>query len=257
MQVNAEDKALDALRTETIDRLIMNYGHGALSLQAFERRLDQAFDATEGEALEALTADLDLDVDSAYIERKKGELGLQSRRDDKAVEHVINIASAGSERKGAWSVPKEVRVITIFGATDIDFSDAKFTSNETRVKLLCVFGAVDIFVREDVNTTIKTFCVFGAVDNQVPASEDRAATNLVVEGFVLFGAVDAKIRRTLKERLVQFAGGLRALFSAQPRPVSFDAYPNSTDGSQSARPGNASNSTISAAPAARNGSTPR
>jgi len=104
MPVIAQDRPLDALRTETIDRLIMNYGHGRLSLEAFERRLDQALDAESHGTLEALTADLDLDVDERFIARKRAELGLEGAgKRDGRVEHVVNVFSAGG-RSGRWTV---------------------------------------------------------------------------------------------------------------------------------------------------------
>ena len=51
----------------------------------------------------------------------------------------------------------------------------------------------------------------------MPGAEERGAPHLVVEGLVLFGAVDAKIKRTMKERLFEFANSLREMFSDQPR----------------------------------------
>jgi len=124
MTVIAQDKPLDALREETIDRLIMNYGHGVLSLEAFQRRLDEAFDAAEHQTLQNLTADLDLQVDSAYVEKKRESLELHPERrldtdsveaDD--VEHIVYIFGGG-DRGGNWAVPGELRVITIFGGAD-------------------------------------------------------------------------------------------------------------------------------------------
>jgi hypothetical protein len=233
MPVTAQDKPIDAVRSETVDRLIMNYGHGRLSLAAFERRLDQTFEATDHKSLEALTADLDLEIDEGYIERKKAELNVQyPYRATRNFEHVLNIFSAGG-RSGAWAVPEEIRVFTIFGATDLDFSEASFLERETRVKVFCLFGAVDLFVREGVGTSVKTICLFGAVDNNVPATEDRNAPRLVVEGLVLFGAIDAKIKRTLKERLFEFANSLRQMMggsapreqSPRERPSSVEAEP--------------------------------
>ena len=84
------------------------------------------------------------------------------------------------------------------------------------MKVLCVFGAVDIFAREGIATTIKTMCLFGSVENNVPGAEEPDAPHLVVDGFVLFGAVDAKIKRTLKERLFEFANSLRQMLGDQP-----------------------------------------
>lgn len=218
MPVIAQDKPLESLRNQTIDQLIMNYGHGELSLEAFERRLDQALDATDHEVLQRLTADLDLEVDDGYIQKKKEELGLHyPPRSPEDVEYIVSVFSA-SDRAGTWHVPEEVRVITVFGAADLDFSDARFSSRTTRVKMLCIFGAVDIFVRDDVSTTVKTLCVFGAIDNKVPATDNPDPSKLVIEGLVLFGAVDAKIKRTLKERLFEFADGLRTMFSQGSPP---------------------------------------
>jgi uncharacterized Zn finger protein len=50
-------QVLEALREETIDRLVMNYGHGKLSMEAFQRRLDEAYDAKDQATLAELTAE--------------------------------------------------------------------------------------------------------------------------------------------------------------------------------------------------------
>jgi len=49
----------------------MNYSHGVLSLEAFERRLDDAMETSDHNILTDLTADLDLKVDQDYIDNKK------------------------------------------------------------------------------------------------------------------------------------------------------------------------------------------
>jgi len=211
MPITPQDKPIQTLREETIDALIMNYGHGHLSLEAFERRLDAAFAATNHDALLELTADLDLDVDSGYIEEKKRELGLDRRGEPRETDYVVNIFSGG-ERSGAWIVPEQLRVLTIFGGTDIDFSDAKLTAARTHVSILCLFGGIDLFVPEGVRMVVKTFAIFGGVSNKAPTCEEPSAPTIVVEGLVLFGGVDVKIKRTLKERLLQFANSLRSMF---------------------------------------------
>src|SRR5262245_45946597 len=70
MPVAPQDRPLASVREETIDQLIVNYGHGKLSLEAFERRLDQALDAKSADALLALTTDLPLKADKAYAKAK-------------------------------------------------------------------------------------------------------------------------------------------------------------------------------------------
>lgn len=218
MAVNPRDKRLDALREQTIDQLIMNYGHGELSLEAFERRLDRALEAADHDALVALTSDLELEVDAGYIERKRRELGLPDAPPEAGdVEYVVSIFG-GADRSGAWTVPKELRIITIFGGTDIDLSDARFAAGTTRARVFCLFGGVDIYVPENIGTAVKVLCLFGGVTNKAPALQGRNAPQLVVEGLVLFGGTDVKIRKTFRERLREFADGLRSMFSPAPVP---------------------------------------
>ena len=105
----AQDRPLNSVREETIDRLIVNYGHGKLSLEAFERRLDQALDAKSADALVALTNDLELQVDRQYAQQKRAEFGIRTEpvphaRDTSWMIHIFG----GGNRRGAWTVPKEL-----------------------------------------------------------------------------------------------------------------------------------------------------
>jgi hypothetical protein len=217
MPVIPEDRPLDVLRDDTVDQLIMNYGHGHLSLEAFQRRLDQAFDATSHEQLTALTGDLQLHVDRGYVDKKREELGFHYEDPDDAddVDYLICIFG-GSDRGGEWTAAREIRVFTLFGGSDIDFSNAHFSSRTIRIRLVCVFGGVDIYVPEGVSTTVKTFNIFGGVSNKAPSVREPNAPRIIVEGLVLFGGVDVKVRRTLKERMLEFADGLRSMFGQSP-----------------------------------------
>jgi hypothetical protein len=220
MPVTPQDRPLESLRDDTVDQLIMNYGHGHLSLEAFQRRLDQAFEATSHDALVALTADLDLEVDASYVERKKAEFENGSgRRDDVEdeddVEWIVDVFS-GSDRGGAWEVPQELRVIDVFGGTDIDMSDARFTSRVTRIRLFCLFGGVNIYVPEGVSTTVKAFSIFGGFTNKAPSIARPEGPRLIIEGLIIFGGGDVKVRRSLRERALEFADSLRAMFSGGP-----------------------------------------
>lgn len=220
MPVTIEDRPLEAVREETVDRLIVNYGHGRLSLDAFQRRLDDAFDADSQQRLLVLTEDLDLQVDAGYLEQKRQELGVRyaDERDmdgDGEVEYLVNVLG-GSDRTGAWVAPAEIRVITVMGGGDIDFTDARFTSRTVRVRVLCLFGGVDIYVPEGVNATVKMFNVVGGVSNKAPSTMDPLAPRILIEGLVMFGGLDVKVRRTFKERMLQFATELRGLFGQTP-----------------------------------------
>lgn len=222
MPVTPEDRPLDVLREDTIDRLVMNYGHGQLSLEAFQRRLDEAFDATDHAQLTGLTSDLDLQVDPSYVERKRDELAFRYESDDvdddevDDVGYMVNILSGG-ERGGIWTAPAELRVVNVLGGAKLDFSDARFATRTTRVRVLCLMGGVDIRVPEGISTSVRTFNILGGVSDRAPAARDPDAPRIVVEGLVVMGGLNIKVKKTLKKRMLEFADGLRAMFGESPQ----------------------------------------
>jgi hypothetical protein len=219
MAVAPQDRPLDALREETVDQLIMNYGHGKLSREAFERRLDEALDTKSHDRLLELTADLDLKADRQYTQQKKAELGIRIdssagvRADDTEV--MINIFG-GNTRKGAWDVPRSIRVISVFGGAELDFTDARFTADTTFITVFCLFGGVSLRVRDGMRTISKAICIFGGVDNRAGPTMDPNAPLLVIEGAAMFGGVDIRVKKTPKQRLYEFADQLRTLFDPEP-----------------------------------------
>lgn len=223
MPVIAEDKPLEALRTVTVDRLILNYGHGELSLEAFERRLDRALDAKSHDVLIALTEDLEEYPDERVAERERAALGLRAEAPrsssisrDVEVEHMIHVFS-GTHRRGSWTVPEEIRMLHVFGGAELDFSEARFSASTTRIKMLFLFGGVKLYVPEGVNAVSKALCVFGGVDNRVPASSDPDAPTLILEGLLLFGGAHVRLKRTLRQRLLELGETLRNAFGPSRR----------------------------------------
>ena len=217
MPVATQDRPINAVREETIDQLIMNYGHGQLSLEAFERRLDQALDAKSHEQLVALTEDLDLVADKQYTDKKRSELGLASSNGapSRSVEHMVHIFG-GSNRSGAWAVAREIRMLNLFGGAELDFTNAQFAAQETHIKMLCLFGGATLYVPENVNTVSRALCLFGGIDNRASYTPDQNATTIVIEGLVLFGGASIRVKRTLKERWLAFADTIKEMLAQAP-----------------------------------------
>lgn len=213
MPVAPQDRPLGALREETVDRLIVNYGHGELSLEAFERRLDAAFDADSHDKLLELTADLDREPDKRYAEEKRAELGIRVDGEGRDVEYLLHIFG-GTHRRGAWNVARELRMVNIFGGGDLDFSEARFAARTTRIKMLCIFGGATLYVPEGMNTVSKALCIFGGVRNRTPPNDGADAPTLIVEGLMLFGGAEIKLKKTFKKRCMEFADTLKGLFGS-------------------------------------------
>jgi DUF1707 SHOCT-like domain len=219
MAVAPQDRPLAALREETVDQLIVNYGRARLSLEAFERRLDRALEATRHDELLALTADLETFEEAElpatdFAERKREALGVtRDRSTPQTCENIINILG-GTKRSGTWSVPAEIRIFSFLGGATLDFSEASFTATTTRIRAFSLLGGTDIYVPENVNTVSKAFCLLGGVDDSAGLSNDPAAPTIVIEGLVVLGGVKVRLKRGLRERLLAFAQSVRAMFSS-------------------------------------------
>ncbi len=204
---------IETVREEVIDKLIMNYSHGKLSYEAFERRLDTAMESQSNVEIAALADDLEMDVDESYTDNKKRGFSYQfepGHTED--VDYIVNVFS-GANRSGTWNVAKEIRVLSIFSGSDIDFSHARFTHPRVTIKLFSLFSGDNIYIPEDVNVISKAFCVFGSVDNTAPSSNNVNAPTIIVEGLSIFSGIDIKIKRTIKERFVAFADSMRNMFN--------------------------------------------
>ncbi len=79
----------------------------------------------------------------------------------------------------------------IFGGIDLDLRNAKFPK-DTKIKMCCVFGGVDIFVPEDVNVKIVSNSFFGGVDDKRKNTNKESKHTLYIEATCIFGGVDIK-----------------------------------------------------------------
>ena len=220
MPVETHDRPVEVLREEVIDQLIVNYAHGELSLEAFERRLDDALATDANAELESLVADLERKADKDFQDQKREELDLKLQYDYGAtpdVEYAINVFG-GSNRSGPWNVPKEIRMLNLFGGGEIDFSEARFTHPSVRIRMVTLFGGASIYVREDINTVSKIVSIFGGSDNSAPSSNSSDAPFVIVEGLVMFGGASIEIKRSIRDIFVDFANRMRGIQKPRQTP---------------------------------------
>lgn len=215
--VKLEDRPIEQVREEVIDKLIYHYSHGVISAEAFERRLDAAMASTDHHEIVALAADLTMDVDEDYARQKEKKLNINYAASEVPDNETIINIMGGSDRSGRWKVPAEIRVLNFMGGSDIDFSDAVFTTPNVTIKTLCIMGGTDIKVPENVNVVTKAFCFMGGIDNKAPSIADRQAPTITVEGFVFMGGVDIGLKRTIKEKFVAMANQLKTMLNTNNR----------------------------------------
>jgi len=217
MPVVIEDRPIEQVREEVIDLLIMNYSHGKLSYEAFERRLDTAMASQSNQEIFDLSSDLDLEVDTNYAEKKQefsqsyvpGSYSHDPEVDDE--DKVVNVLSS-TDRSGAWKVGKKLKVYTFLGNSKIDFTDAIFTEQVVRVKIISILSDDKIFLPEDVNLVSKAFGIIGSIDNKFPPSGSIHSPTVIIEGYSILSTIKIMVRKTVKEKFVEFADIMKKMF---------------------------------------------
>ncbi|MBQ4850594.1 LiaF domain-containing protein [Pseudoalteromonas sp. MMG012] len=218
MPVSASDRPLEKVKEEVIDQLILNYSHGEISADAFERRLDQAYACNDQVALMALVADLPLQTDPRYHTEKASRMQPKftaSSNSDAPL--TIRSILSSDQRSGEWIVPKEITINNYFGSTELDFRNAIFTHPDVIINVNSVMGSDEFIVSENIDVITCTTNIMGSVSNNKP---NLAATNLTtqrprlhIQGKVILGSIDIRIKQSIKQQVTQFANGLKDLFN--------------------------------------------
>lgn len=213
MSVKFEDRPLEQVREETIDQLVMNYSHGVISEQAFERRLDSAMDAQNNIELAQLVEDLELKADATYDSIKEQEFSPHygSGRQE-ATTKVISVLSS-NEHGGHWTVPREITVYALLGSVELDFTDAVFQQPQVNIKVIGGLSGVKIYVPEEITLSTNVFNILGSTENKSGSLKRLQQTpHIQIEGVQILGSVEIKVKRTMKEKLVAFANSLKSTF---------------------------------------------
>jgi hypothetical protein len=215
MSVILEDRPIEQVREETIDKLIYNYSHGVISSEAFERRLDQEMNSEFHKEIVKLVAYLTLKADTNYSDKKEHQFtpsySINSSDD---VLHLKSILGS-IERSGQWYVPKVIALHNISAESTLDFTDAIFQHQNVTIKLNCILGSCKIYVPENVNVVCKTYGIISSIENKAPSMASRQAPVITIEGKVVLGSLNVAIKRTIKEKFIAFANNLKSAFDVE------------------------------------------
>jgi len=213
MSVTLEDRPIEQVREQVIDKLIVNYSHGIISAEAFERRLDDAMASESHQELLDLVADLSLSTDDEYSSKKDQQFtpNYSNKEADDAL--VISCILGNNERSGQWLVPSEIKLNNVLGETTLDFTDAIFQHQNITIKLNCILGNAKVFIPENVNVICKTYCAISSIENCAPSMANRQAPVITIEGKVVLGSLSVSVKRTIKEKFIAFANQLKNTFN--------------------------------------------
>lgn len=214
MTVKLEDRPIETLREESIDKLILNYSHGVISAEAFERRLDQLMASNSHQEIVDLVADLESYNDAKYDKTKEQQFTPNyAQPTDGEPLTVTNILSS-VERSGQWHVPQHIKVFNILGSCTLDFTDAIFHHQNVTVEVLSVLASDYVYVPENVNVVCQTHGIVSSIENSAPSIAHRQAPSINVIGKSFVGSLEIKVKRTIKEKFLAFAEQMKEAFQS-------------------------------------------
>lgn len=209
MPVTLTDRPIEQVREETIDKLIVNYSHGIISAEAFERRLDDATFTESHDVLVELVADLPMETDNQYARFKDSQFTPHYQASEGSDEERIVCVLSSEERSGRWVVPRKLVIINVLGSVKLDFSDAVFTHQDVIIEVKDVLGSLDVLVTGDINVTTKLSGFLSSTENTAPSMGGRQAPQIVIKGLSILSSVEVSEKRTMKEKWVAFANSIK------------------------------------------------
>ena len=178
---------LEAARTQAIELLASSYAGGLFEIEEYERRVELAQSAETVAALEELTRDVRTD-DTALVPAAADTTALAVAAPESG--NVLSVFG-GTSRKGAWVVPRKLKVWSIFGGSDIDFREAQLAPGVTEVKLFAVMGGTDVIVPPGMHVQVDGQGIMGGFDDNTgtPTPMDPNKPSLRITGVAIMGGI--------------------------------------------------------------------
>ena len=184
----------DSDREQAADVLREAAGHGRISMDELDERLELAYAAKTYADLAAVTRDLPGPVQAPgpVQPAMAGRIGGTPRS-----KFSVAILS-GARRKGRWVVPRSYVGVAVMGGIELDLREAQFSEPEVTIHAYTLMGGIEITVPEDVDVDVSGIAFMGGFDHNASGPGVPGAPRVRVIGFALMGGVDVR-RKPQKE----------------------------------------------------------
>jgi len=181
-------------REQVIQSLGEHFAQDRLTLDEYERRVQEAWRVPSTEELMSLTRDLALPVPASANPKP-------ALADDPAgLEHAPKTRRflaflSGVGRMGRWEVPAKVRAVAVMGGIDLDLRQAVLTAPVTEITITAIMGGVSVKVPAGVRLESEGSAILGGFADQViePQSQDPNAPIVRVRGIAILGGVETRV----------------------------------------------------------------
>jgi hypothetical protein len=182
--------ALRDRREAAIQRLTDGFAADLLTVEQFDERLARAHGAMTIAELDTLVADLEAvqPGPSTALAPLRVEPSLEASK-----KRLLSVFG-NVERRGAWVVPGQLRVSTVFGNAELDFREARFATGVTEIHARVVFGNLEIIVPPHLVVECEGTTLFGNLESHAGAVADPDRPRLRIHGTVVFGNIEVQVR---------------------------------------------------------------
>ncbi|MGH7502540.1 MAG: DUF1707 SHOCT-like domain-containing protein [Longimicrobiales bacterium] len=182
-------------REQTIQALIQSFAADRLSVEEFERRLDQAHRAVDLTTLAELVQDLP--ATPAPATPAKGPATLPARPRPPLPDEVrdrgflVGILG-GFDKKGPWTPARHTFILAMLGGGTLDFREARLLPGVTEIDIFAFCGGVEIIVSPGMVVDCSGIAIMGGFEHGSGsnAQADPDAPVIKVSGMALMGGVE-------------------------------------------------------------------
>src|SRR5947209_8804432 len=166
-----EMRASDSDRERVAEQLREAAGHGRLTMDELEERLESAYSAKTYAELEPLTRDLPAAGATPPLPVAAGSGAVSPLVGGTPTGRRWSIAiMSGSNRRGRWVVPARYNAFSFWGGGVLDLREATFAERETVIRANAIMAGIDILVPEGVDLRVDGFGLMGGYDDATSSS---------------------------------------------------------------------------------------
>jgi hypothetical protein len=184
------------VRERAIARLSDAFAHDELDVAEFERRVTVAHTAESPAELEALLADLQPGraMEPAPPPVAQATALARAAAGEVQAEQKAYAIMGGIDRRGAWTVPRKLKLVMMMGGAYLDLREARFPAGPVDLHVFAFMGGAEIIVPPGLAVQTDGSAFMGGFQdvNRAPAVADPDAPLLRVHGMVVMGGVDIR-----------------------------------------------------------------
>jgi hypothetical protein len=182
-------------RERVVQALSAHFAEDRLSLTEFEQRLERAYHLTTSDQLRSLVADLPA-VANPLATGATASAPALVPSSEVPPRGAVFAMMGGAERGGSWIVPRQLKVVALMGAAELDLREARFGPGVTEIEAFAVMGYVGIIVAPGVRVESIGAAFMGGFELKAGDATALSPAHPVlrISGLAVMGGVETESR---------------------------------------------------------------